>query len=205
MSPGYKSRISESIIIFVSNLATTKDPKRTTSVAEAVVLELMDGFVMQGCCLCTDNWYTSLSLAHSLLKKKTDMVGTPRRNRKSIPQILRDRKLQRGEFIYKQNLKGVLVLKWQDKKDIHMMSTKHDASCHPNGKPLVVADYNMMKGFVDFSDQMAAYTPFVRKTTKWYIRLFFHLVTQTALVNAWFFVLRESQENQNQLLQRVDC
>ncbi|CAJ0588726.1 unnamed protein product [Cylicocyclus nassatus] len=51
-----------------------KDPKRKTSVAESVVLELMDGFLMQGRCLCTDNWYTSLQLAHSLLKMKTDMV-----------------------------------------------------------------------------------------------------------------------------------
>ncbi|KAK5969766.1 PiggyBac transposable element-derived protein 4, partial [Trichostrongylus colubriformis] len=104
-----------------------RDPKRTASVAEAVVLELMDGFLMQGRCLCTDNWYTSLPLAHTLLRKKTDMVGTIARNRKGIPQILRDKKLQRGEFIYQQNLKGVLVLKWRDKRDIHMMSTKHDA------------------------------------------------------------------------------
>ena len=42
-----------------------------------------------------------------------------------------------------------------------------------------------MKGFVDISDQMAAYSPFIRRTAKWYMRLFFHLVTQTALVNAW--------------------
>ncbi|VDL71720.1 unnamed protein product [Nippostrongylus brasiliensis] len=28
---------------------------------------------MQGRCLCTGNWYTSLQLAHTLLKKKTDL------------------------------------------------------------------------------------------------------------------------------------
>lgn len=133
---------------------------------------------------CSDNWYTSLPLAHNLLKSKIDLVGTLGRNRKGIPQMVRDKKLQRGEFIYKQNSKGVPVLKWRDKKEIYMLSTKHDASCHPNGKPTVVADYNRMKGFVDPSNQMAAYSPFVRKTAKWYIRLFFHLITQTALFNA---------------------
>ncbi|PIO64329.1 hypothetical protein TELCIR_14047 [Teladorsagia circumcincta] len=51
-------------------------------VAEAVVMELMDGYLKQGTCLYTDNWYTSLALAHQHLKKRTDLVGTLRRNRK---------------------------------------------------------------------------------------------------------------------------
>ncbi|VDP15007.1 unnamed protein product [Heligmosomoides polygyrus] len=34
-----------------------KDPKRKTSLAGAVMLELMDSFLMQGRCLCTHNWY----------------------------------------------------------------------------------------------------------------------------------------------------
>ncbi|WKY06417.1 hypothetical protein Q1695_006534 [Nippostrongylus brasiliensis] len=149
-------------------------------------MELMNCFLVQGRILCTDNWYTSMPLAHNLLKNKTDMIGTLRRNRKGVPQIIRDIKLQKGEVVNKQNLKRVLVLKWKDKKDILMMSIKHDASFPQNGKPMVVVDYNKMKGFVDPSDQIAAYISFVRKTAKWYIRLFFHLLTQTALVNAWF-------------------
>lgn len=32
---------------------------------------------------------------------------------------------------------------------------------------------------------MCSYTPFVRRTTKWYIRLLFHIITQTMVVNAW--------------------
>ena len=66
-----------------------------------------------------------------------------------------------------------------------MLLTKHDGSVGMSNKPTVVEDYNKMKGFVDLSDQMAAYTPFIRKTTKWYMKIFFHLLTQTALVNAW--------------------
>src|ERR1700724_2640865 len=35
------------------------------------------------------------------------------------------------------------------------------------------------------SDQMASYSPYIRKTSKWYIRIFFHVVCQIAVVNAW--------------------
>ena len=66
-----------------------------------------------------------------------------------------------------------------------MISTKHDGSITPSAKPQVVEDYNKIMGFVDQSDQLSAYTPFVRRTTKWYLRIFFHLMTQTALVNSW--------------------
>lgn len=49
----------------------------------------------------------------------------------------------------------------------------------------MVKEYNKVKGYVDLSDQMVSYTPFIRKTTKWYLRLFFHLIMQTTMINAW--------------------
>ncbi|KAK5971808.1 hypothetical protein GCK32_006355, partial [Trichostrongylus colubriformis] len=49
----------------------SKDPKKKRSVAEVVVIDLMKGFLRQGRCFC---WYTSLQLAHRLLKKRTDLV-----------------------------------------------------------------------------------------------------------------------------------
>ncbi|KAK5981374.1 hypothetical protein GCK32_004169 [Trichostrongylus colubriformis] len=154
-----------------------KDPKKKRSVAEVVVIDLMKGFLRQGRCFC---WYTSLQLAHRLLKKRTDLVGTLRRNQKGVPQVVKDRKLERGEFFYQLVQKWLHVMKWRDR-------TKHDACCQPCGKPTVVIDYDNMKGLVDLSNQMAAHTPYVRKTNKWYVRLFHHLVqeTQTASVNAW--------------------
>ena len=64
-------------------------------------------------------------------------------------------------------------MKSRDKRDIFVISIKHDDSLSQNGKPNIVHDYNSGKMFVDISDQMASYTPFLRKTTKWYIRIFF--------------------------------
>lgn len=53
-------------------------------------------------------------------------------------------------------------------------------------KPTVVIDYNKRKAFIDLSDQMAAYSPYLRRTVKWYKRLIFHLITATTVVNAHY-------------------
>jgi hypothetical protein len=162
-----------------------KDTSRIGSVAESVVMKLMDGLLDNGRRLFTDNWYTSIPLAETLIKRKTHMIGTVRRNRRGLPKQVTGKKLKRGSVVAQQNRLGVTVLKWRDKRDVLMLSTTHDDAMSEQAKPMIVQDYNQVKLFVDTSDQMASYSPYVRKTSKWYIRLFFHLLTQTALVNAW--------------------
>ena len=153
-----------------------KDNKRVGSVAESTVMSLIDGLLDYGRVLLTDNWYSSVPLAKKRISRKTHLVGTLRRNRKDLPPNLVDKKLKRGSLYALQNKKGITIIKWKDERDILMLSTFHDASTSDNGKPIVVEDYNQAKLFVDTSDQMASYTPFIRKTCKWYIRLFFHLL-----------------------------
>ncbi|VDO25445.1 unnamed protein product [Haemonchus placei] len=148
-------------------------------------MELMEGFLEVGRVLCTDNYYSSIGLAEKLISRRTHLVGTLRRNRKGIPKAIKDKKSKRGQICYKQRQNGIMVLKWRDKRDLYMISAEHDAAIGSSQKPTVVENYNEMKSFVDVSDQMAAYTPFVRKTAKWYKSFFFHLLTQTAVVNAW--------------------
>lgn len=79
-----------------------------------------------------------------------------------------------------------------------MLSTKHDDSMiqitrrgQKVSKPAMVVDYNQGKAFIDHSNQMVSYAPFVRRTNKWYGRLVFHLNTSTVVVNA----LHKQQEN----------
>ena len=112
-----------------------KDVTRVGTVAEAVVLQLMEAYLDQGRDLCTDNWYTSMPLANSLLARSTNLIGTIRKNRKGIPLALKDRKLKRGEVFFLQNNKGILLLKWKDRRDIFMLSTKHDGSYHTSKNP----------------------------------------------------------------------
>lgn len=144
----------------------------------------MDSLLDSGRVLYCDNWYTSLPLAKYLVQRKTNLVGTCRKNKKFLPKEVTLKKLKRGNLIAKYNC-GIMVLKWKDKRDVLMLSTMHDASVNGLGKPKVIEDYNKSKTYVDVSDQMASYSPFVRRTCKWYIRLLFHITTQTMLVNAW--------------------
>uniref|UniRef100_A0A7I4Y4Y7 DDE_Tnp_1_7 domain-containing protein n=1 Tax=Haemonchus contortus TaxID=6289 RepID=A0A7I4Y4Y7_HAECO len=158
---------------------------RTCPSSQQAVLDLVAPYLNEGRTVTADNFYTSIALAELLIEQKTNYVGTLRKNRLGIPVDIKNARLKRGEVVARQNNKGVTVLKWNDKREIYMLSTCHDASKGQSNKPVMVEGYNLAKGSVDLSDQMCSYTPFVRKTTKWYLRLFFHLVTQTSVVNAW--------------------
>ncbi|VDL65810.1 unnamed protein product [Nippostrongylus brasiliensis] len=68
------------------------------SVAQRVVLELMNKYLDQGRDLCTDNWYTSLSLAECMLSRKTNLFGKVRKNSRSIPAAVKSSKLRKGKM-----------------------------------------------------------------------------------------------------------
>jgi hypothetical protein len=52
-------------------------------------------------------------------------VETLRKNRKRIPKEILTTKLKRSEMVAKQNSLGVTVLKWKDRRDVLMKTTKH--------------------------------------------------------------------------------
>ncbi|KAL1454531.1 hypothetical protein WDU94_010767 [Cyamophila willieti] len=75
----------------------------------------------------------------------------------------------KGSKIAEQNSDGIVVMKWKDKGDVLVLSTKHDDSMKTyekrgseRTKPAMIVDNNMGKGFIDLSDQMAAYSPYLR-------------------------------------------
>lgn len=108
-----------------------------------------------------------------------------RKNRIGLLQDVIQKKLKRKELIARQNKSSVTVLKFKDKRDVLMLFTMHTDVILPSQKSEIICEYNKIKGYVDLSDQMSFYTPFVQKTIKWYLKIYFHLITQTALVNAW--------------------
>ena len=78
-----------------------------------------------------------------------------------------------------------MAIRWKDKKDITLLSTKHDAtmSLTTTGtvnknrlKPTVIIDYNTHMGGVDNHDQLLQYYQLTRKTMKWWKKLFFHIM-----------------------------
>ena len=63
--------------------------------SEAVVLKLMEHYMDVGDELFVDNFYTSVPLAKALLKRKTLLCGTLRRNRKHVPDSVVSEKLKK--------------------------------------------------------------------------------------------------------------
>lgn len=161
--------------------------KGTTSGKEghafSVTKKLMRPYFGKGRTLFVDNYYTSIPLMRFLYRKGTAMVGTLRKNRKGIPDFVKTTPLSKGESVFARS-KNYLILKWKDKRDVMMISSRHNADFaevknrlgKTKIKPEVVREYNENMSGVDRSDQMLSYYSSPRKTLRWYIKVFFHLL-----------------------------
>jgi len=132
--------------------------------------------------LFMDNLHNSVELNEFLLDKNVYTVGTFRASRGEPPEISKPGKMNKNEVIARDNGK-VMVLSWMDKREVKMISTKHDSStgkvCHKEKgsvkevtKPKCVIEYNKYMAGVDRVDQMISYYPCTRKTTNWTKKLF---------------------------------
>lgn len=198
-NPGYTIKIQ---------IYSGKNVDTVNNTPTKIVLSLCDELLNKGHTIATDNWYTSMELAYELLNKETHFLGTVRKNRRLLPKkVVETKKLQRGKFIAQENNDGITVLKWKDKRDVLMLSTKHTdtfTNVKVKGKdvrkPTVVIDYNKCKASVDMSDQMTAYSTPLRKTVKWYRKLAIELILNTAVVNA-FIMCKETTKKEISIVQ----
>ena len=102
--------------------------------SESVVLELANPFLEKEYILYLDNWYSSPNLFLELNKRKTNVLGTARSNRKNMPKDLVNTNLKKGDVATRSS-QGLLVLKWKDKKDVYFLSSKHkNANMTDTGK-----------------------------------------------------------------------
>ncbi|XP_047103495.1 uncharacterized protein LOC124722366 [Schistocerca piceifrons] len=159
--------------------------------ATSAVMSLMSGLLNEGRILYTDNFYTSVHLAHQILEQSTHIVGILRSNRKLNPQDVVQAKLKKGKHKAKESTAGVVVLKWKGKRDVMMLSTVHgeeEAEVQTKKgtmkKPAMIIAYNQSKSFVNLSDQMKSYSHCLRRRVKWYRKLAIELLSGSALVNA---------------------
>lgn len=169
--------------------------KETTgrNVTVSTVFEIMEPLLKSNRTLCTDNFYTSVTLAHLLMEKKTHLVGTLRGRRQFNPKAVVNKKLRRGEMYALQNNSKVIVGKWRDKRDVLFLTTKHKPELVDVNtkrgivkKPNVIVDYNNAKSYIDLSDQRKSYGTPVRKSIKWYRKVAIELMCNTAMVNALY-------------------
>lgn len=146
----------------------------------------------------TDRYYTSPELARELLKMKCFITGTVMTNRVGLPIGLKrdQKKMTRGQMFAKR--KGdLLVLSWKDKRVVTMLTTKHKGSQQemtsvqskwpnqpPTDKPNMVLDYTKHMGAVDRSDHIISSYQFLRKSKKWYRKMFFWLL-EVSIINSY--------------------
>ena len=131
-------------------------------------------------------FYTSIPLAQTLKSRGTTFTGTVIKNRADLPNEIRGR-LQLGSGEVTAFRDGdLLALAWRaarKKKPVIMLSTECSArsvavaarqsGSEPQTKPVVVHTYNQQMNGVDIADQHAVYYSFLRKTVKWWRKLFF--------------------------------
>ena len=171
--------------------------------AYSVVTKLLRGYSGTGHSVYLDNYYTSIPLARTLRNAGIQMTGTLRRDRKDIPKFFLQGKLDRGESFFIRNKQDILLQRWQDKREIIMISTRHNGEFVEKKKkfggsmlkPKCIDEYNTFMGGVDKADQMTSYYSSPRKTIRWNLKLFFHLI-DLCLWNACFLYNLPKPEKQ---------
>ncbi|CAK9833061.1 PiggyBac transposable element-derived protein 4 [Anthophora retusa] len=150
----------------------------------------------QGYHIYTDRLYTSIILGERLLKLQCHLTGTIMTNRKGIPLSMKSPKLRIGETVaYRKE--ETLLLAWRDKRVVSMLSTGGTSryqivgnrragnnTAQPVFKPSIIAEYNKNMGGVDLADQYTSTYCFLRKTLKWWRKLFFWGL-EVSIINAY--------------------
>ncbi|XP_017795982.1 PREDICTED: piggyBac transposable element-derived protein 4-like [Habropoda laboriosa] len=170
------------------------------SASETVVMELSKSILNKGRTLYIDNWYSSPKLFLTLVENGTN-VGTVRFNRKNMPGDFVKAKLKKGECRIR-SCNGILALKWKDKQDVHILSTKHESvemteqngsQLTPTFKPKCIVDYNRGMIGIDRKDQILAGFPVMRKYLKGYRKIFSHIFDM-ALFNSYILYNKNNME-----------
>ncbi|CAG7816294.1 unnamed protein product [Allacma fusca] len=122
LSDSTNNYILDTLIYQGTTTKLTAD-KNKFGVGGAVVLTLMEHYLMTWRTLYVDNWFTSVMLAYELLNLETNMCGTTRRNRKHLPSFSSGpNKLRKGDYesFFAEN---ILCERWQDRREVIMINT----------------------------------------------------------------------------------
>jgi len=168
-------------------------------ISERIPITLIQPYLNKGHRLFLDNFYTSTRLAEFLLEQNTTMVGTVRPNRRNFPADLVATSVDRGESKFALSENGILAVKFRAKQDkankkpkiVYLLSTAHkdeiaasskpDKDGNPVLKPTCVLEYNKSMGGVDLMDQQLDSLLVIRKSYKWYKKVFFRVIMQCML------------------------
>lgn len=155
-------------------------------------------------CLCFDRFFTSVNLLETC---GYAALGTCMSNRKNLSNV--QGKLKRGESMFRSNETGLLLAKWQDTKEVLVLSNCHKPETTEILKktktgeqeridcPEATAFYRKKKmGGVDRADQYQSLYDYDRKSTKWWKKGFYTCVN-ICTVNACILYKDLKRENKD--------
>ena len=183
----------------VSKFSKPLDPETTKTTQ--IVMGLLEKFKLldKGHNLYMDNYYSSPELFEELYYRQTYACGTTHSIRKGMPSMISKMDVKPLQSLFVQN-GPLLCLKWKGaktktkKKPVTILSTIHDAmeiltkkkDSHGNRlpKPESIMQYTLHMSGVDLSDQYMAFHMSLRKSMKWWRKVFFHILNMI-LLNAY--------------------
>ncbi|TBU20030.1 transposase IS4 [Hamiltosporidium tvaerminnensis] len=158
-------------------------------VSTRIVLELCNKLLdsnpgSTGYHIFTDRYYTSLPLAQELLNLNIHFTGTIHSNRKFLPNsIKKPRFSENNTFACRSG--NILLSAWKDKRIVLALSSWDVSGTEPVNlrvrggiiqvihKPHIIVNYNKYMGGVDRIGSYAKSYCFLRKSLKWWRKLFF--------------------------------
>ena len=156
---------------------------------ERIPLTLLNPYLGKGHTVYVDNYYTTPRLAKYLLDHQTKLVGTVRTNRQNMVPNIAEKDLQKGKAAFYQ-CGDVLAVKYRGAKDtsrgkpktVCLLTTAHttqmrntavrDQEGNAVQKPACILSYNTNMGGVDMVDQQLHSLTVMRKSYKWYKKVF---------------------------------
>ncbi|XP_063079932.1 piggyBac transposable element-derived protein 4-like [Engraulis encrasicolus] len=186
---------------------------------DAVNMLVDKNYLGSGYIVYTDNFYTSPLLYRHLSQQGFGACGTYRQGRVGVPTTQENaltKRSPRGSIRWLRD-GGLLFVKWMDTREVSLCSTIHPVY---NGetvqrwqktgdehhritipRPTAVGEYNKYMGGVDTSDQMIGTNSVHRKTRRWPMTVFQHLL-DVAVTNSYILHKSQSTNMQARLLTR---
>ncbi|CAK9804154.1 PiggyBac transposable element-derived protein 4 [Anthophora plagiata] len=166
----------------------------------------------QGHHMFTDRYYTSYILANELRKLKCHLTGTILPNRKGLPDAIKNKMhLPKGKSMVAYRKDDNLVLAWKDKRIVTVFTNFYNAAMNNVKrtlrhnvetvirKPDAVINYTKFMGGVDVADHYASTYCFMRKSLKWWRKLFFWGL-EICIINSYIlYKLVKKQRNEKPL------
>lgn len=200
----------QAILPYYGSLTTETLVRPDLPVSSRIVLDLYQKVLdlhpeVAGHIIFTDRYFTSIPLANALLQKKCYLTGTIQTNRKYIPDVIK-KPVFSGNKIVAYRSDEILLLSWKDKRTVTLLSTWDTSATKQINrrmrgggflqleKPVAVINYNNYMGGVDRADQYTASYCFMRKSNKWWRKLFFWGF-EMCVINAYIMYKFVQKEN----------